>query len=109
MEKLEFLDRAAEDDMHDDEQADSASRSASTRLDSLAETEDNSRPSSAMSNMSQCGRKHRCPNGLIAMTQLKVGDFWSMVENWFTARTDASQLGSSWSMPGWTKYVFDIY
>ena len=100
----------AEEDDHDDEQADGMSRSPSIQPDSPAETEDGSRPSSVMSNASQRSKKHKRPNTLMAMPQLKGSDFWSMVKKWFAARMQPDQLGASWTTTGWTKYVhLNIY
>lgn len=110
MENPHILDRVAEEDAHDhdDEQADSVSRGASTQPDSPAETEECSRPSSVMSSVSQRGKKRKRPNALIAMPQIKGNDFWSMVEKWFAARMQPDQLGTSWTTPGWTKYAHFI-
>jgi len=33
----------------------------------------------------------------------KGNDFWSLVDSWFLGCVQQSQLGSSWSSPGWTK------
>jgi hypothetical protein len=93
-----------DDDHAGDDQGDSVGRSASAQPDSPAETEDSSRPSSAMSG-SQRGKKRKRPTALIVSQQQKGCDFWSMVEKWFAARMLPDQLGSSWTTPGWTKYV----
>jgi hypothetical protein len=105
MEHPYILDRVAEDDDNDDEQIDGPSRSASAQPDSPAETDDSSRPSSAMSGLSQRGKKRKRPAALQVVPLLKGGDFWSMVEKWFAARMQPDQLGTSWTTPGWTKYV----
>ena len=113
MEHPHILDRVAEDEDDDNEQIDGIShratqgqsQGASTQPDSPAETEDASRPSSAMSSVSQRGKKRRRSNSLMVLPQLKGSDFWSMVEKWFAARMQQDQLGMSWTTPGWTKYV----
>jgi hypothetical protein len=104
MENPHILDRVAEDDDNDDDQADGASRGTSIQPDSPAETEDGSRPSSAMSTISR-GKKRKRPNSLHVVPLLKGGDFWSMVEKWFAARMQPDQLGTSWAAVGWAKYV----
>ena len=98
----------AEDDDQDNEQIDSVSQSASTQPDSPADTKDGLRPSSAMSSMSQHGKKCRHTNVLLVVSQTRGNDFWSMVEKWFTAHMQQDQLGTLWTMPGWTKYVHII-
>ncbi|KAH9036306.1 hypothetical protein EDB85DRAFT_2143136 [Lactarius pseudohatsudake] len=35
----------------------------------------------------------------------KGGDFWSMVEKWFAARTTSVQYGPAWNSPGWKTYI----
>jgi len=101
MEHPHILDQVAKDD-DDDEQAESVSPSACTRPDSPAETDDSSQPSSAMSSVSQRGKKRK---RLVVLTQTKGGDFWSMVDKWFSARMQIDQLGTSWTTPGWARYV----
>lgn len=91
-----------DDDDHADDPGDSVSRGTSTQPESPAETEDGSRPSSAMSGISQRGKKRKRPNALM-VPHLKGSDFWSMVEKWFAARMLPDQLGSSWTTPGWAK------
>lgn len=94
-----------EEDAIDDEQVDSPTRGASIPLDSPIETEDGSRPSSVMSSVSQRGRKRRRPNGLVVTSQPKGIDFWTLVDQFFTARTRLDQFGTSWSTPRWTGHV----
>lgn len=94
-----------DDDHGGDDQGDGVGRSASARPESPAETEDGSRPSSAMSGISQRGKKRKRPTALMIPQQQKGTDFWSMVEKWFAARMLPDQLGSSWTTPGWAKYV----
>ena len=91
----------ADDEDEDDDPADSASQSTSNQ----SEADDISRPSSAMSSISQRSKKCWCGNQLVSAPQLKGGNFWSMVEKWFSARMQPDQLGRSWSTPGWAKYV----
>lgn len=109
MEHPQILDRVADDkdDNDHDEQADTGSGSWGTSIqpDSPADTEDGSQPSSAMSTVSHRGKKHKHPNALMVVSQLKGSDFWSMVDKWFAARMQPDQLGTSWTTPGWTKYV----
>lgn len=104
MEHATTLDHGEVENNDEDEQADGVSgRSTSTQPGSPAETEDGSRPSSAMSS-SHRGKKRKRPNSLF-LVQPKGSDFWSMVDSWFTARMQPEQLGTSWTTPGWTKYV----
>lgn len=97
------MDREPDDDEDDDNGPDSASVSqgTSTHTDSV-ETEDSSRPSSAMSKTSH-GKKRRRANPLVPSPQVKTADFWSMVEKWFAARMRTDQLGTTWNSPGWVK------
>lgn len=100
-----MLDRAGEDDKDDDDhqtgQGDNGSRSASSALDGNGE--EGSRPPSAMS-IGQPPRSKKRKRNPGTPTQ-RGHDFWSMVDKWFTARMQPGQLGTSWSSPGWTKYV----
>jgi len=105
MEHPHILDRGTEEDDNDDEQIDGPSRSASVQPDSPAETDDGSRPSSSLSGLSQRAKKRKRPAALQIVPLLKGGDFWSMVEKWFAARMEPDQFGTSWTTPGWTKYV----
>ena len=35
------------------------------------------------------------------VTRQKGGDFWTMVDKWFSARMTAGQFGPAWNSPGW--------
>src|SRR5712675_2019263 len=94
-----------EDDDDDDEQLESVSRSPSIRPESPAETEDSARSCSVLST---CGKKRRRPLAHIIVPQLKGTDFWSMVDQWFTARMQPDQLGTSWRTLGWKQYAHFI-
>ncbi|KAH9009159.1 hypothetical protein EDB84DRAFT_1571438 [Lactarius hengduanensis] len=105
MENPLILDRAGEDEFQeDDEETPSTSRSGSAQPDGGPD-EDISRPSSAMSGTtSQRNGKKRKRTGN-ALPHLKGNDFWSMVEKWFASRMQQNRLGTSWTSPGWTKYI----
>lgn len=91
----------AEDYEQDDEQAGSSSPSPSVQSEPFMDNENDSRGSSVTSNVSQPDRSKKRKRLLTT----KGGDFWSMVEMWFTARMKPDQLGPSLSTPGWTQYV----
>ncbi|KAI9438662.1 hypothetical protein H4582DRAFT_2076294 [Lactarius indigo] len=58
------------------------------------------RPGSAASTASgPHGKKRKRVN------RQKCGDFWSMVEKWFAARTTLEQYGPAWNSPGWKAYI----
>ena len=105
LEHPQLLDRVADDDDDNDDAGDGMSR-ASTQPD-IPDSEESSRPSSAMSSISHRGNgKRRKNNPPPAPTPAPRGaDFWSMVDKWFAARMQPDQLGISWSSPGWVKYV----
>ena len=75
------------------------------------ESEESSWPSSAMSSISQHGKKckHNAGASLPSLgpppPPVKGSSFWSMVEKWFAAHMQSDQLGISWSTLRWTKYV----
>ncbi|KAH9167787.1 hypothetical protein EDB89DRAFT_2074537 [Lactarius sanguifluus] len=104
MENPLVLDRAGEDEcQEDDKETPNTSRSGSAQPDGV--DEDISRPSSAMSGTtSQRNGKKRKRTGN-SLPHLKGNDFWSMVEKWFASRMQQNRLGTSWSSPGWTKYI----
>ncbi|KAI0259048.1 hypothetical protein BC834DRAFT_908552 [Gloeopeniophorella convolvens] len=110
LEHTQLLDRACEPDEEDDDdlqptQAD-ITRSANTATPDYADTEDGSRPPSAMSSATSRPKKRkRATPALSSASQPKGSDFWSMVEKWFVARMQPEQFGRSWSSPGWLKYI----
>ncbi|KAH8979353.1 hypothetical protein EDB92DRAFT_1821066 [Lactarius akahatsu] len=90
----------------DDKKTPSTSRSESTQPD--IPDEDISRPSSAMSGTtSQHNGKKRKRAGN-SLPHLKGNDFWSMVEKWFASHMQQNRLGTSWTSPGWTKYIEEM-
>ncbi|KAF8260385.1 hypothetical protein EI94DRAFT_1811768 [Lactarius quietus] len=104
MEHPQVLDRMAEEDTNNNKPAENRSRSNSTQPDG-PDTEEYSRPSSAMSTTSQHSKKHRRGGQLVPPTLMKGTDFWSMVDNWFAFQMQSDQRGTSWNTPGWTTYI----
>ena len=103
-----LLDRVAADDDDDDDERDGEDRGGSAQPDSPADSEDHSRPSSVMSNLSQRHKKRK-RSQLLAVPLLKGNDFWSMAEKWFSARMQTDQFGTSWNTPKWSAYVQIIF
>jgi hypothetical protein len=98
----------ADDDDENNEVTDGASCASSQP--EILESEESSRPSSAMSSISQHGKKHKHNTGTLHPTavpssQQKGSNFWSMVKKWFAAHMQPDQLGTSSNTPRWTKYV----
>ena len=77
----QLLDRVADDDDDNDDAADGHS-CASTQPEA-PESEEGSRPSSTMSSISQCGKRHKNNPLLAPVPAPKGADFWSMVNKWF--------------------------
>jgi hypothetical protein len=98
----------ADDDDENDEVADGASHASSQP--EIPESKESSWLSSAMSSISQHGKKRKHNTGALHPTavpssQQKGSDFWSMVKKWFAAHMQPDQLGTSSNSPRWTKYV----
>ncbi|KAI0259242.1 hypothetical protein BC834DRAFT_907131 [Gloeopeniophorella convolvens] len=110
LENSQLLDRACEadeeleDDLLEPTQNDNT-RSMGTATPDFGDTEDGSRPPSAMSSAAPRPKKRKRATPTSSTSQPKGSDFWSMVEKWFIARMQPEQLGRPWSSPGWLKYI----
>lgn len=94
-----------DDDDNNDDAGDGMS-CASTQPE-IPDSEESSRPSSAMSSISHHGHGKRHKNNPLPapMPAPRGANFWSMVDKWFAAHMQPDQLGISWSSPGWVRYV----
>ncbi|KAH8983088.1 hypothetical protein EDB86DRAFT_2834093 [Lactarius hatsudake] len=85
MENPLILDQVGKDEIQeDDKETPSTSRSESTQPD-------------------RNGKKRKCAGN--SLPHLKGNNFWSMIEKWFASRMQQNRLGTSWTSPGWTKYI----